>query len=112
MPDDAPGRSLGTHDEPDDPIELRPSAGGATRATRVVASTNTPGRQELEATPEGAMEKRPVTAPAQPALFGAYRVDQEVGKLVLGQPHRMDVLASRAPDDRRAWEHARRCTPC
>lgn len=38
------------------------------------------------------------------ALFGAYRVDQEVGKLVLGQPHRMDVLASRAPDDRRAIE--------
>ncbi|HYO90735.1 MAG TPA: HEAT repeat domain-containing protein, partial [Pyrinomonadaceae bacterium] len=43
-----------------------------------------------------------VAAPA--ALFGAYRVDQEVGKLVLGQPHRMDVLASRAPDDRRAIE--------
>jgi HEAT repeat protein len=37
-------------------------------------------------------------------LYGAYRVDQEVGKLVLGQPHRMDVLASRAPDDRRAIE--------
>ena len=29
---------------------------------------------------------------------GAYRVDQEVGKLVLGQAHRMDVLASRAPE--------------
>jgi HEAT repeat protein len=40
------------------------------------------------------------------SLFGAYRVDQEVGKLVLGQPHRMDVLASRAPDDRRAMEVA------
>jgi HEAT repeat protein len=38
------------------------------------------------------------------ALFGAYRVDQEVGKLVLGQSHRMDVLASRASDDRRAIE--------
>ncbi|HEX8136099.1 MAG TPA: HEAT repeat domain-containing protein [Pyrinomonadaceae bacterium] len=38
------------------------------------------------------------------AMFGAYRVDQEVGKLLLGQPHRMDVLASRAPDDRRAVE--------
>ena len=37
-------------------------------------------------------------------LFGAYRVEQEVGKLVLGQPHRMDVLGSRAPDDRRAIE--------
>jgi len=52
---------------------------------------------------EEAMEKRPV-APVQPALFGAYRVDQEVGKLVLGQAHRLDVLSSRSPDDRRALE--------
>jgi HEAT repeat protein len=43
---------------------------------------------------------------ASSSLFGAYRVDQEVGKLVLGQPHRMDVLASRASDDRRAMEVA------
>jgi HEAT repeat protein len=51
----------------------------------------------------GAMEKRAVV-PVQPALYGAYRVDQEVGKLVLGQPHRLDVLSSRSPDDRRAIE--------
>jgi HEAT repeat protein len=38
------------------------------------------------------------------ALFGAYRVDQEVCKLMLGQPHRLDVLLSRAPEDRRAME--------
>jgi HEAT repeat protein len=44
----------------------------------------------------------PVSGPT--TLFGAYRIDQEVGKLVLGQPHRMDVLASRAIDDRRAIE--------
>ncbi|HEV2884659.1 MAG TPA: HEAT repeat domain-containing protein [Pyrinomonadaceae bacterium] len=37
-------------------------------------------------------------------LFGAYRIDQEVGKLILGQPHRIDVLSSRAIDDRRAIE--------
>ncbi len=37
-------------------------------------------------------------------LFGAYRIDQEVGKLVHGQPHSIEVLASRAPDDRRAIE--------
>ena len=36
--------------------------------------------------------------------FGAYRIDQEVGKLVLGKAHRMDVMASRFPDDRRAIE--------
>lgn len=38
------------------------------------------------------------------SAFGAYRIDQEVGKLVLGKPHRMDVMASRALDDRRAIE--------
>ncbi|MBC8029837.1 MAG: HEAT repeat domain-containing protein [Pyrinomonadaceae bacterium] len=38
------------------------------------------------------------------SLFGAYRIDQEVGKLVFGQPHRLDVLSSRAIDDRRAIE--------
>jgi HEAT repeat protein len=40
----------------------------------------------------------------QALAFGAYRIDQEVGKLVLGKPHRMDVMASRAVDDRRAIE--------
>ncbi|HYE66167.1 MAG TPA: HEAT repeat domain-containing protein [Pyrinomonadaceae bacterium] len=53
--------------------------------------------------PEKSLEMRSlVHVPA--TLFGAYRVDQEVGKLLLGQAHRMDVLASRAPDDRRAIE--------
>ncbi len=47
----------------------------------------------------------PARVPAGPAaLYGAYRIDQEVGKLTLGQPHRIDVLASRAVDDRRAIE--------
>jgi hypothetical protein len=46
----------------------------------------------------------PVATPD--SLYGAYRIDQEVGKLVLGQPHRTDVLSSRAPDDRRAIEAA------
>ncbi len=43
-------------------------------------------------------------AEAEMSVFGAYRIDQEVSKLVLGKPHRMDVMASRAPDDRRAIE--------
>lgn len=46
--------------------------------------------------------RQPVTTPA--SQYGAYRIDQEVGKLVLGQTHRMDVLASRASEDRRAIE--------
>jgi HEAT repeat protein len=41
---------------------------------------------------------------AELSVYGAYRIDQEVGKLVLGKPHRMDVMASRAADDRRAIE--------
>jgi HEAT repeat protein len=63
-----------------------------------------PDNHEVDARAEaGALEKRAVV-PVQPALYGAYRVDQEVGKLVLGQAHRLDVLSSRAPDDRRAIE--------
>ena len=58
------------------------------------AMANTPSRQS------GA--RTSVAGPT--TLFGAYRIDQEVGKLILGQPHRMDVLASRASDDRRAIE--------
>src|SRR5882724_96169 len=44
--------------------------------------------------------------PVEPetAIFGAYRIDQEVSKLIVGKPHRMDVMSSRAPDDRRAIE--------
>lgn len=43
-------------------------------------------------------------AEAEASVFGAYRIDQEVNKLVVGKPHRMDVMASRATDDRRSIE--------
>jgi HEAT repeat protein len=46
----------------------------------------------------------PVAGPT--SLYGAYRIDQEVSKLILGEPHRADVLASRAIDDRRAIENS------
>src|SRR5687768_16856080 len=49
---------------------------------------------------------QPTSSYSEGALFGSYRVDQEIGKLILGEPHRMDVLASRAPEDRRAMEVA------
>lgn len=51
-------------------------------------------------------EQPPSERVAEPAIpaFGAYRIDQEVGKLVLGKPHRSDVMSSRAPEDRRAIE--------
>ncbi|HKC66346.1 MAG TPA: HEAT repeat domain-containing protein, partial [Pyrinomonadaceae bacterium] len=69
------------------------------------AAAKAKATENLEAEPGSveALEKRTVV-PVQPALYGAYRVDQEVGKLVLGQAHRLDVLSSRAPDDRRAIE--------
>lgn len=49
-----------------------------------------------------AVARMPVAGPT--SLYGAYRIDQEVGKLILGQAHRIDVIASRAVDDRRAIE--------
>ncbi|HEV2707127.1 MAG TPA: HEAT repeat domain-containing protein [Pyrinomonadaceae bacterium] len=62
--------------------------------------------------PEGGADKserkaevvRAASASAPAVLFGAYRIDQEVTKLVQGEAHSIDVLASRATDDRRAIE--------
>src|SRR5712692_4716841 len=48
--------------------------------------------------------QKPQPIESEASAYGAYRVDQEVGKLVLGKPHRMDVMASRVADDRRAIE--------
>ncbi len=73
------------------------------QSDQALVKANVSNSQEAIPLLDGALEKRAV-APVQPALYGAYRVDQEVGKLILGQAHRMDVLASRAPDDRRAIE--------
>jgi HEAT repeat protein len=57
----------------------------------------------------GALVKREVkpvvmSASAPPVLFGAFRVEQEIDKLLRGTPHVIEVLASRAADDRRAVE--------
>ena len=77
------------------------------------SSTQVPeGRtfEQTEAPPQTAVAVRRratgshMTVATPDSLYGAYRIDQEVGKLVLGQPHRMDVLSSRAPEDRRAIE--------
>jgi HEAT repeat protein len=43
-------------------------------------------------------------AAAQAVQFGAFRIDQEVSRLVEGKPHSTEVLSSRAQDDRRAVE--------
>ena len=44
----------------------------------------------------------PIAAPLM--VYGAYQIDQEINKLMNGEPHRLDVLNSRSPDDRRALE--------
>jgi HEAT repeat protein len=72
---------------------------GATPGTALARSN---GAALANGSSRGATLRMPVSGPT--SLYGAYRIDQEVGKLVLGQPHRMDVLASRAIDDRRAIE--------
>jgi HEAT repeat protein len=54
---------------------------------------------------ERALELRAANhAPAPLVEFGAYRIDQEVAALVQGKPHSVEVIASRAADDRRAVE--------
>ena len=99
----------------------RPKAKSSARIDRQAAaeSINEPVHAP-QPVPERALERRSRVATANAiansssgahmvvatpdSLYGAYRIDQEVGKLVLGQPHRMDVLSSRAPEDRRAIE--------
>src|SRR5436190_15063276 len=71
--------------------------------------TPAPAVSSADVTERRAHAREPFPIPekvAEPAIpaFGAYRVDQEVGKLVLGKPHRSDVISSRAPEDRRAIE--------
>jgi HEAT repeat protein len=66
-------------------------------------------RRSRELPAEGAQhersESKAVAAPAAPAVvFGSYRIDQEVARLIAGEAHSIEVLSSRAADDRRAVE--------
>jgi HEAT repeat protein len=61
----------------------------------------TSNAEETFSTP-AATNSHAVVNPA--SEFGSYRIEQEVKKLLLDQPHHMDVLASRVTDDRRAIE--------
>ncbi|MBV8855727.1 MAG: HEAT repeat domain-containing protein [Acidobacteria bacterium] len=82
------------------PFERRKSGSGAedeaTRRGREM-ETEASARQE-----RAAESKSHAAAPA--FLYGSYRIDQEVASLVAGGPHSIEVLASRAADDRRAVE--------
>ena len=63
-------------------------------------------KQQPGAGPDGrGLVKYEGRAPAPPpTVFGAYRIEQEVDKLVRGETHAVGVIASRAADDRRAVE--------
>jgi HEAT repeat protein len=62
-------------------------------------------RQQLSGSSNSEGGESRASNPALPAvLFGSYRIDQEVVKLVQGEPHSIEVLSSRAADDRRAVE--------
>jgi HEAT repeat protein len=82
--------------------------GGAAEApgpAKTAGAKQAPAAQSQQvARREGAFAATPA-APA-PVLFGALRIEQEVGRLVRGEAHSVEVLASRAADDRRAVEAA------
>ena len=90
------------------------AAGGRGRRNQSEAKNYLAPEDSLPTEPSMLPERRTQPVEAAPAwekpseaevsAFGAYRVDQEVSKLVVGKPHRMDVMASRATDDRRAIE--------
>jgi hypothetical protein len=82
-------------------VVAQPTEAETAPDTRKPAAQSTPRETDNHA--HNAAPTEPTTQD-QGQAFGAYRIDQEVGKLVLGKPHRLDVLASRASDDRRAIE--------
>jgi hypothetical protein len=92
--------------EDDEWVEGQIAAGtniqGRNAAGEVSTSLVRSGGSAGNGTSRQGLVRMPTPGPA--SLYGAYRIDQEVSKLILGQPHRIDVLASRALDDRRAIE--------
>jgi HEAT repeat protein len=86
------------------PFERRTSGQGAADEASRRELTLGP-ESKSAARPERVGESKKQAATPQPAvLFGAFRIDQEVAHVVLGEPHSTEVLSSRAPDDRRAVE--------
>ena len=84
---------------------VRTSRSQDARVTPSELPRDTGSNEALNRLPEGVqLWEKPQPAELEASAYGAYRVDQEVGKLVLGKPHRMDVMASRVADDRRAIE--------
>ncbi len=87
------------------PFERRRTGGGAEdEALRHLASFSV---TTLTENGQQASQKSNVKvgSMATPAVeFGAYKIDQEIMRLVMGDSHNVEILASRVPDDRRAIE--------
>jgi HEAT repeat protein len=82
------------------PFERRTSGAGAEdeatrRANEIAAEARNNGAQHARGESK---------ASASAVVHGSYRIEQEVAHLVAGEPHVIEVLASRASDDRRAVE--------
>jgi HEAT repeat protein len=84
------------------PFERRVSGRGAEdEASRLPVSFGVNGASGNGDYRERAVEAKGAAVAVQ---FGAYRVDQEVARLVEGDSHSVEILNSRASDDRRAVE--------
>jgi HEAT repeat protein len=82
------------------PFERRTSGAGAEDE-----ATRRANEMAAEARNNGAQHARGESKQSAPAVVhGSYRIDQEVAHLVAGEAHSIEVLASRASDDRRAVE--------
>jgi HEAT repeat protein len=84
------------------PFDRRTSGAGAEdeatrRGNELAAETNNGHHARAES-------KSTASASVPSVVFGSYRIDQEVARLIAGEPHSIEVLASRASDDRRAVE--------
>jgi HEAT repeat protein len=84
------------------PFERRVTGRGAEdEASRQTFALGANGASRGGEHSERAVETKAASVAVQ---FGAYRVDQEVARLIQGQSHSVEVLNSRATDDRRAVE--------
>jgi HEAT repeat protein len=86
------------------PFERRKSGRGAEDEATRRAHELAAEAAAANGTQTGRTSESKSHAAAPSFLHGSYRIDQEVTSLVAGGPHSIEVLASRATDDRRAVE--------
>ncbi|MDT5262193.1 MAG: hypothetical protein QOC61_1197 [Acidobacteriota bacterium] len=85
------------------PFERRTSGQGASdEASRRVLTLGPEDKGGAQSERGSESKKQVATRPA--VVFGSLRIDQEVARVVYGEPHSTEVLSSRASDDRRAVE--------